>query len=139
MAYVNQETKALVAPAIKAVLKKYGVKGTIAIRHYSTLVVNLKSGSLDIIGNWVETCRSERSVMMNEHYAENVPDHLDVNIYYIDSHYSGVVRDFLNELHDAMKKPGWRNNTDIMTDYFDISYYCDINVGQWNKAYEFTA
>ena len=33
MAYVSQEKKKQLAPAIKAVLKKYGMKGSIAVRH----------------------------------------------------------------------------------------------------------
>jgi peptidoglycan/xylan/chitin deacetylase (PgdA/CDA1 family) len=31
MAYMNQQKKAALAPAIKAVLKKYNMKGTIAV------------------------------------------------------------------------------------------------------------
>ena len=27
------------------------------------------------------------------------------------------------------------NNSDSMTDYFDIAYYTDINIGKWNKPY----
>ena len=49
MAYVSQEDKKNLAPAIKAVLKKYNVKASIAVRHHSTLVVNIKSSPLDII------------------------------------------------------------------------------------------
>ena len=50
MAYMSQSLKKELAPAIKAVLKKYNVKGTIAVRHHSTLVVNIKEGALDFIG-----------------------------------------------------------------------------------------
>ena len=47
MAYVSKELKSKLAPAIKAVLKKYDMKGTIAVRNHSSLVVNLKSGAID--------------------------------------------------------------------------------------------
>ena len=50
MAYVSQEDKKKLAPAIKAVLKKYKMKGTLAIHHHSSLVCNIKSGELDVIG-----------------------------------------------------------------------------------------
>ena len=46
MAYVSQENKAELAPAIKKVLNKYGMKGSISIRHHSTLVVTLQSGAI---------------------------------------------------------------------------------------------
>ena len=55
MAYMSQERKANLAPAIKAVLKKYKVKATIAVRNHSTLVVNIKSGSIDFIENFIQT------------------------------------------------------------------------------------
>ena len=47
MAYVSQSLKKQLAPAIKAVLKKYKMKGSIAVDNHSTLVVNLKSGAID--------------------------------------------------------------------------------------------
>ena len=47
MAYVSQETKAKLSPTIKAILKKYKMKGTIAVKHHFSLVVNLQSGPID--------------------------------------------------------------------------------------------
>jgi len=41
MAYMNQDKKKALVPQIKAVLKKYGVKGTIGVDNYSSLVVNV--------------------------------------------------------------------------------------------------
>ena len=111
MAYVSQDRKKALAPAIKAVLKKYGMKGTIAVRHYSTLVVNIKSGKIDFGGN-----------------------NISVNPYWIHEHYEGVAKDFLLELKDAMNE-GNHDNSDIMTDYFDVGWYCDINIGKWDKPY----
>lgn len=54
MGYMNQDRKKELAPAIKAVLKKYGVKGTIAVQHHSTLVVNIKEGDLDLLSIYDE-------------------------------------------------------------------------------------
>ena len=51
MAYMSQEKKAKIAPVVKAVLKKYKVKGSLAVRNHSTLVLNIKSGSIDFIEN----------------------------------------------------------------------------------------
>ena len=47
--YISQKEKKELAPAIKKVLKTYGINGTIAINHYSTLVVNLKKNISFII------------------------------------------------------------------------------------------
>ena len=130
MAYISQDEKKVLAVEIKSVLKKYGMKATIGVNNHSTLVVNIKSGSLDVIGNWFEK-QTER------HNADQFdkPDHIQVNQYWIDDNYSGKVKDFLNELVLAMKGENWRNNSDIQSDYFDISWYNSINVGKWSSPY----
>ena len=117
MAYVSQEDKAKLAPAIKKVLNKYGMKGSISIRHHSTLVVTLQSGAIDF-----------------KDYSHG-DGYIQVNTYHIDSHYTGKAKNFLNELLAAMKGPNYFNNDDAMTDYFHRSHYTDINVGRWNKPY----
>jgi len=118
MAYVSQADKAKLAPAIKAVLKKYNMKGTIAVRHHSTLVVNIKCGAIDFAGNYTHGDK-----------------YIQVNTYWIHDHYNGVAKDFLLELKDAMEGPDFFNNDDAMTDYFHRSHYIDINIGSWNKPY----
>ena len=117
MAYVSQKDKAQLAPAIKKVLNKYGMKGSISIRHHSTLVVTLHSGAIDF-----------------KNYSHG-DGYIQVNTYHIDSHYTGKAKAFLNELLAAMKGPGWFDKSDSMTDYFHLKHYCDINVGKWNKPY----
>ena len=122
MAYVSKQDKAKLAPGIKAVLKKYGMKGTISVRNHSTLVVKVSAGEIDF-----------SDYLRNDAY-------IDVNVYHIDTQYSGVARDFLNELLDAMKGPDYFNNDDAMTDYFHRSHFTDIEIGRaWNKPYVCTA
>jgi hypothetical protein len=136
MAYVSQERKTSLAPNIKAVLKKFGMKGTIAVRNKSTLVVTVSQGPLDVIGNMYEIAVK----MPDSHYARNPgkPTYIDVNTYWIDSNYSGKVKEFLLELKDAMQGEEWFDKSDIQTDYFHISWYIDINIGSWNKPYQLT-
>jgi hypothetical protein len=68
--------------------------------------------------------------------------HSQVNTYHVDKFYSGVTADFLNELVAAMKgvtsRGEWYDKTDIMTDYFDIAYYVNVNVGKFDKGYIYT-
>ena len=82
MAYVSQTDKKELSVGIKKVLKKYNMKGTIAVRHHSTLVVNIQSGPIDF----------------------NMRDgHDQVNVYWIHEHYEGVAKQFLTELLVEMK------------------------------------
>ena len=135
MAYMSQERKAKLAPTIKSILKKYKMKGSVAVRDHSTLVVNIKSGVLDIIGNYNQTI-ADRDPTGNKHINKATTS-LDVNQYWIHDHYTGKVQKFLTELRDAMMV-GNHDNSDIQTDYFDVGWYIDINVGKWNKPYELT-
>lgn len=130
MAYVNKETKATIVNAAKPVLKKYGIKATFAVDNYSTIVVNIKSGALDFIGNYNQ--RQIKEGYGEPHIAKT---YLDVNPYHYQTQFTGIVKEFLIELMAAAKSAGWYNNSDSMTDYFDVAYYIDINVGKWDKPY----
>jgi hypothetical protein len=113
MAYVSQEKKAQLTPAIRAVLNKYNIKASISVRHHSSLVVTIKSGNIDF------------------------GDSHQVNEYWIHEHYTGTARDFLTELLAAMKGPDYFCEDDSMTDYFHRSHYTDINIGKWDRPYVF--
>lgn len=132
MAYMNQEKKATIAAQAKPILKKYGIKATFAVHNHSTIVVNIKSGQLDFIGNY-------NAQQVNKAYGEPprlVKDYMDVNPYWYQEHFTGEVLEFFTELFAAVKSAGWFDKSDAMTDYFHTAYYFDINVGQWNKPYE---
>ena len=118
MAYIGQKEKKELAPAIKKVLKTYGMKGSIAIDNHSSLVVNVKEGVLDFTGHFTHG-----------------DGYIQVNTYHIDNWYSGTIKNFLNDLVKAMKGTNWYNKSDAMIDYFDIAYYIDINIGKWDKPY----
>ena len=142
MAYVSQTDKKSLAPAIKAVLKKFNMKGTIAVRHHSTLVVNLKEGALDILGARKRAALADNNVDFSDKYdVERLnyvleSTHVDVNPYWIETGYDcSTVVDFLLQLKKAMEGPHFFNEDDIMTDYFHRSHYVDINVGNWDKPY----
>lgn len=137
MAYMSQERKQSLAPAIKAVLKKYNVKGTLAVSNHSTLVLNIKSGSIDFIENFIQTDGEGTSARrMSQDQIEYIRKNrsLDVNPYWYQEHFSGKAKAFLSELFPLMNK-GNHDNSDIQTDYFDVGWYVDVNIGKWNKPY----
>jgi hypothetical protein len=121
MAYMNQEKKAKIAPAVKAILKKYNVKASLAVRNHSTLVLNVKQGSLDFIKDYGD---SEDAAKFG----------IQVNPYHYKSHFTGKSVKFLSEVITAMNH-GNHDNSDAMIDYFDVGWYVDVNIGQWNKPY----
>ena len=138
MAYMSQERKQNLAPAIKAVLKKYGVKATIAVRNHSTLVVNIKSGSIDFIENFIKTDSNvNHGRKMSQEQIEYIRKNksLDVNPYWFKEHYTGTAKEFLTEIFDAMYGSDYFDESDAQVDYFHCSHYVSVNIGSWDKPY----
>ena len=127
MAYMSQEKKAKIAPVVKSILKKYNLKGSLSVRNHSTLCLNIRQGSIDFIGNYNQDINTERGDCAADRY-------IDVNPYHFESHFTGRARDAIRELHTAMMS-GNHNNSDIQTDYFDVGWYVDINIGRWSQPY----
>lgn len=123
MAYVSQELKAKLAPQIKKICAKYGVKATLAVRHHSTLVLNIKSGKIDFFNDYGAREDAEKY------------GYIDVNPYHYKNHFIGEAYHFLSEVIPAINN-GNHDNSDIQTDYFDVGWYIDVNIGKWNNRYE---
>ena len=121
MAYMNQEKKAKIAPAVKAILKKYNVKASLAVRNHMTLVLNVKQGPIDFITDFGN---SEDAAKFG----------IQVNPYHYKSHFTGKSVKFLEEVITAMND-GNHDRSDIQSDYFDVGWYVDVNIGRWNKPY----
>ena len=136
MAYMSQERKRELAPGIKKVLAKYGMKGSIGVDNHSTLVVNIKSGKLDLIGDANRSNR-ERAERRGERFYE-IQDYYQANPYRTGDYYGtkpAKSDKFLDELVAAMKGNKWYDKSDAMVDYFDTAWYLSINIGRWNKPY----
>lgn len=132
MAHFSQEKKASLSPRIKEILKKFGLKGSLSVNHHSTLVLNIKSGGIDFISNFNETVSQRPGGFRNGSKAEK---YLSVNEYWFQEHFTGKAKEFLEEMVEAMKGPGYFNNDDMQSDFYSRSHYIDINVGGWNKPY----
>jgi len=153
MAYVSKEDKVVLSVGVKAVLAKYKMKGTISIKHMSSLVVKINKGELDLLGAYKQGVINNCS----EHYMPNKIDlynkydvamanrnlektYFDVNGYWVNEHYdhAPIIRDFYLELIAAMEGKDFFNHDDGMTDYFHRSHYIDICIGAGKNGYECT-
>ena len=134
MAYMSQEKKKELAPKIREWCKAYGVNASLAVRNHSTLVLNIKSGRLPFLQNWFDTCAKNANNGLSPDPRE-VPTYLQVNPYWTDEHFGGACREFLKGLIARMNV-GNHDRSDVQTDYFDVGWYVDINVGHWDKPYE---
>lgn len=138
MAHMNQEKKAKIASAIKPILKKYGVKGSLSVKNHMTVVLTLKSGVIDFIANSNRVCSNNRYQVAHG-FTENTSGYAGVNPYWFQDHYDGAAKAFLTEAFAALKSAGWYDRSDVQVDYFDIAYYVDVKIGNWDKPYVVTA
>ena len=137
MAYINQAAKAKITAALKPILAKYGVKGSLSIRNHSTIVLTLKSGRIDFIGNSNRVCGASH-YQVSRGFTPNTSGYEQVNTYWYQDHYDGEAKAFIKEAIQALKSANWYDESDIQTDYFNTAYYIDINIGKWDKPYVLT-
>ena len=133
MAYVSQELKAKLAPQIKAICKRYGIKSSLAVRHHSTLVLNIRQGDIDFFESFNRLGRAQ-SRPAHMPFRDAVGS-IDVNTHWYQEHFDGRALKFLTEVIAAMHGPDYFDHSDIQTDYFHCSHYIDVNIGSWNKPY----
>lgn len=102
MAYMNQEKKKQINEALKQAFPDY--RFSLSVRHHMTLVVKVKRCPLFTA-------------------AENQ----SINVYWYNEHLPKNQAEFIGNLLATIKTAGnWYNNSDIMTDYFDIAFYIDL-------------
>ena len=130
MAYMNKEKKAKIVEAVKAVLPK-GWKATFAIRHYSTIVCTIRSAPFDLV-----------SKMDHKSVKEGYPDgftYLGINHYHAHTYSSD--KEFtatLEKIINALNTDNY-DRSDIMTDYFNVGHYIDLQFGSWAKPFKNSA
>jgi hypothetical protein len=134
MAYMNQERKQKIATMLKPILAKYKVKGSLSVRNHSTIVLTLKSGAIDFIGNSNRVCGND-FYQVQRGFKPTTSGYDQVNPYWFQDHYDGDAKAFLTEAFKALKSADWYDESDAMIDYFNIAYYVDINIGKWNAPY----
>lgn len=124
MAYFNQERKAQIKPQINKILKKYWLKWSLKVINFSKVVCTIKSGIIDFQKSYI---------WKNPEFRDNI------NVYRIDENREWKAKECLKELYAALNWVGSDiknyDNSDIMSDYFDVGRYIDIELGSRNKPY----
>jgi hypothetical protein len=134
MAHMNQEKKAVIKAALDKVLKARGFKYSLRVDNHMAINCTIQSGPIDFIGNFKATAGDKFILSPGREL-----DHLQVNLYWIDDHYSGPAAAILKECAQALQAAGYYDRSDAMTDYFDTAYYMHLNIGAWDKPYKITA
>lgn len=127
MAYMSKEQKAEIAILLKKAFdksaKERGFSYTLSIRNYSAICMNIKKGSVDFF----KEHKREEEIIERGHTS-------------IQHNADSFGKEAKAILDKALKCLNLRNynNSDIMTDYFDVGHYVEINIGNWDKPYILT-
>ena len=125
MSSVKKLIKYFSGTYIKAICKKYGVKASLAVNNHSTLVLNIKSGKVDFVGDYGDTPETR---------ADAEKFGIQVNPYHYKNQFNGESYHFLSEVIPAMNAGNW-DKSDAQVDYFNVGWYISVNIGKWNKKY----
>lgn len=128
MAYMTQEKKAKIAPQVKSILKKHGLKGSLSVENHSTLVLKISEGSIDFYENLMETARATGQE------TQYITKEIDVNPYWYHKHFSGYPKEVVGELLAAMND-GNHDRSNAQIDYFDVGWYVNFHIGTYKKPY----
>lgn len=128
MAYMTQEKKAKIAPQVKSILKKHGLKGSLSVENYSTLTLKISEGSIDFYENLMETARETGQE------TQYITKDINVNPYWYHREFSGYTMEVVGELVTAMNA-GNHDNSNAQIDYFDVGWYINIHIGTYKKPY----
>lgn len=132
MAYMSQEKKKELLPAIKSILKKYNSKGTLSVRNLSTIVLTITHCPIDLVDNHMEAVKNFR-FFGNRCQTMDRPDYLtETHRHHIENGYTGEAKKMLLELFDTMNVGNW-DKSDSQTDYYNVGWYSDIYIGRYKK------
>lgn len=130
MAYINQEMKREIAANLKKVIPT-GWKYTVGIRNHSELVLTFRAGPTALAtvpAHWDYN---------NIYVEQEVVDHRTINPYYLKDNLLPELQETFAKIVGAMNTGNW-DNSDPMTDYFDVGFYIKLSVGEWDKPYKIT-
>ncbi len=120
MSYISTEDVKKIRVALK---NEFGKKLKFGVR---------KSPSCHSVGVTIKSGTVDFSDIMRNTY-----DQVQVNHYHLQNY--GVHKSLFEKIVEIIKtapSKKWYNNSDAMIDYFDVAFYFDLNVGDWDKPYE---
>jgi hypothetical protein len=128
MAHMTQEEKKSIQPQIKALAKKHGVNCTLAVKHHSIIVLNIKNGKLDFLENYQNSRKRDYDTRTRGYLSLGCKRHVEDN-------FTGDCQTFLNDAMNILYSMDYYNDSDVYRDYFDVAYYVEINIGRYDKPY----
>ena len=138
MAYISTEEVKAVRVALKERFKNK-LKFSVTRNNYSSLNVSIVSGEINFFDGSLDrkdkyhpeapTYKFDGYEQINEYYPENYGKHKAL--------FSEIINIMKTAPASIEGGRAWYDKSDAMIDYFDTAYYTHINIGKWDKPYEF--
>lgn len=120
MAYMNQARKKQLADNLKRNLKGCKLKYSLRVRHRSAIVMTITEGDIDFFNLRIGEKPHDRYIQVNQ--------------YHYETSYASPAKEILTTIFEALND-GNHDRSDIQSDYFDVGWYVDVNIGNWNRPY----
>jgi hypothetical protein len=131
MAYMSQERKAKTAAAALKTIVPAGWKWSLAVHNHSTIILTIQSAPVDLIAE-------VNRVGSSGHRGWQASGHCHINECALDAYVDGELLETFKEISAALND-GNHDRSDIQTDYFDVGWYTEIQLGRWNRPFICTA
>ena len=125
MAYIKTEEVKAIRNQLKETFPN--LKFSVRRQHYSSVDITIKAGSIDFSPLFKDG--------WEKGYIQLNPYHL-----YHYNQYQSLFEQMVEIIKTAPISAGgdpWYDKSDAMTDYFDTAYYFNLNIGEWDKPYEY--
>lgn len=129
---MNKEKKATIKAALDKVLKPRGIKYSLRVRDHMAINCTITAAPIDFIGNFKAKTGDKYQLKEGVRL-----DHMTVNLYWIDDHFSGEAAAILSEAAEALKAAGYYDNSNAQIDYFETAYYMHLDIGRYDKPFQF--
>lgn len=136
MAYMSQEKKKQIAEKLKIALKGTGLKYSLGVHNHSTLVMKITSGPVDFIQNYRETIQAKPQY--NRFMEAQAPHYMRLNDYWYREQFTGKALALLSVIVPILND-GNHDRSDVQSDYFDVGWYLNVSIGEFQKPYTVTA
>lgn len=133
MAFMNQERKAEIAKNLKTVVPK-DWKYTLKVDHHAVIVMTIRRGpeSLMMVPSHWETLRPDPQYI--ETGLSEKP-YRSINVYHWRDAFIPELHETIGKIMAALNNGNW-DKSDVMTDYFNVGWYVELHIGDWDKPFE---
>jgi hypothetical protein len=123
MAFMSKERKeTLVSLVRKAIPADW--KWSVRVRNHSTIVLTIRQAPIDLL----------QDLRDNGVELDATVQHFTLNPYHYKNYMSPELGKVFDEIFTALNT-GNHNNSDAMTDYFDVGWYVDVQIGEWDNPF----